>query len=145
MTDPLLTAAARRYVTRMIAAIAPFADRLERRYRACLRQRGHNPAQTRAFLAITPAAASRWRSLNRFLEQVEYNGRRLAKLNLQPDEVKEILRDVWRLAGRRCCPASSQPAREQLYLATVLGPQRGFLPGPRGRSAGVFRALSRRS
>jgi signal transduction histidine kinase len=119
MTDPLLTAAARRYVARMTSAIAPHADRLDRRFRTVLRRRGHDAAQARAFLAITPAAASRLPSLNQFLEQVEYNGRRLAKLNVQPGEAKETLKAFGplldaALAGR------FEPAREQLHLATVL-------------------------
>ena len=80
MTDPLLTATARRYVRRMTLAIAAYADILDRRFRTILRQRGYNPSQVRAFLAITPAAASRLSTLNPFIEQVEYNGRRLAKI-----------------------------------------------------------------
>ena len=119
MTDPLPTAAARRYVARMAQVIRPHADRLDRRVRALVRARGYDAAQARAFLAITPAAASRVRPLHRFLEQVAYNGRRLAKLNVQPGEVKEALRECGKsldamLEGR------FQPAREQLYLATVL-------------------------
>jgi signal transduction histidine kinase len=73
----------------------------------------------RAFLAITPAAASRLTSLNQFLEQVEYNGRRLAKLNVQPDEAKETLRAFGGLLNAML-PGQFEPAREQLHLATVL-------------------------
>jgi signal transduction histidine kinase len=125
MTDPLLTAAARRYVARMCSAIAPHADRLDRNFRTLLRQRGYGAAQARAFLAITPAAASRLRSLSRFLEQVEYSGRRLAKLNVEPGEAQEILQAFGplldaALAGR------FQPAREQFHLATVLTLKEAF-------------------
>ncbi len=103
----------------MVCAIAPAADRLDRRFAALLRQRRYNAAQVRAFLAITPAAASRLRSLPQFLEQVEYNGRRLAKLNVPPSAVDEVLREFGSLldpvlAGR------FEPPREQLQLATVL-------------------------
>jgi signal transduction histidine kinase len=125
MTDPLLTAAARRYVSRMISAIAPHADRLDRRFRAILRQRGYGAAQARTFLAITPAAASRLPSLDQFLEQVEYHGRRLAKFNLDPGEVRETLKAFGPLldavlAGR------FEPAREQLHLAAVLALNEAF-------------------
>ena len=103
----------------MLRAIAPAAGRLDRRFATLLRQRRYNALQVRAFLAITPAAASRLRSLAQFLEQVEYNGRRLAKLNVPPAAVNEVLREFGglldpMLAGR------FEPAREQLHLATVL-------------------------
>ena len=125
MTDPLLTAAARRYVARMTSAISPHADRLDRRFRALLRQRGHDAAQARAFLAITPAAASRLPSLNQFLEQVEYNGRRLAKLNVQPGEAKETLKAFGGLLDA-VLAGQFEPAREQLHLATVLALNEAF-------------------
>jgi signal transduction histidine kinase len=119
LTSRLLTTAARRHVARMVRAIAPSADRLDRRFATLLRQRRYDAPQIRAFLAITPAAASRLRSLAQFLEQVEYNGRRLAKLNVPPALVNEVLREFGGLldpvlAGR------FEPAREQLQLATVL-------------------------
>jgi signal transduction histidine kinase len=125
MTDLILTAAARRYVARLNSAIAPHADRLDRRFRALLRERGYGPAQARPFLAITPAAASRLPSFNEFLEQVDYNGRRLAKLNIEPDEAKQTLKAFGPLldavlAGRY------EPAREQLHLATVLALNEAF-------------------
>src|SRR5437763_10365942 len=93
MTDPLLNLTARRYQARLLEAIAPHADRLDRRFRALLRSSGCNAVQARAFLAITPAAASRLPSLSVFLEQAEYNGRRLAKLNIQPEDVGANLKN----------------------------------------------------
>jgi signal transduction histidine kinase len=100
-------------------AIASFADQLDRRFSRILRSHGCDQAAARAFLAITPVAAARLRSLPRFLEQVEYNGRRLAKLNVAPAKVQEELRTFGTLldpllAGR------FGPAREQLHLATTL-------------------------
>src|ERR1035437_3810320 len=125
MTDPLLTATARRYVRRMTLAIAAYADILDRRFRTILRQRGYNPSQLRAFLAITPAAASRLSTLNRFIEQVEYNGRRLAKLNVDPGEAKETLKAFGPLL-EAVLPGRFEPAREQLYLITVLALKEAF-------------------
>jgi signal transduction histidine kinase len=119
LTSRLLTAAARRHVARMVRAIAPAAGRLDRRFAALLRQRRYDAAQIRAFLAITPAAASRLRSLPQFLEQVEYNGRRLAKLNVPPAAVNEVLREFGGLLDR-VLAGQYEPAREQLQLATVL-------------------------
>jgi signal transduction histidine kinase len=104
---------------RMVRAIAPAAGRLDRRFTALLRQRRYDAAQIRAFLAITPAAASRLRSLAQFLEQVEYNGRRLAKLNVPPAAVNEVLREFGGLLDP-VLAGQFEPAREQLQLATVL-------------------------
>src|ERR1035438_9003391 len=115
----LLTPAARRFVAAMARAIAPDAGRLDRRFRQMLRARGYHAAQIRAFLAITPAAASRLRSLSQFLEQVQYNGRRLAKLNVQPEAVDEVLREFGGLLDS-LLDGRFQPAREQLYLSTTL-------------------------
>ncbi|HEX3743241.1 MAG TPA: sensor histidine kinase [Bryobacteraceae bacterium] len=119
MTDPLLSGTARRFVARMTAAIAPHADRLERRYRKVLRAQGFDAARMRAFLAITPAAASRLPALSQFVEQVEYNGRRLARLNVDPFAAKEALKTFGALL-EAALPGQFEPAREQLYLATVL-------------------------
>jgi signal transduction histidine kinase len=125
MTDPLLSAAARRYIARMVAAIAPHADRLDRRFRALLHHRGYKAPQARAFVAITPAAASRLKTLRAFLEQAEYNGRRLAKLNVEPGEAKETLKAFTPLL-EASLPGLFEPAREQLYLATVLALNEAF-------------------
>jgi len=119
LSNRLLTAAARRHVARMVRAIAPAAGRLDRRFTALLRQRRYDALQIRAFLAITPAAASRLRSLPQFLEQVEYNGRRLAKLNVPPSAVNEVLREFDGLLDP-VLEGHFEPAREQLQLATVL-------------------------
>ncbi|MBZ5625218.1 MAG: GAF domain-containing sensor histidine kinase [Acidobacteriia bacterium] len=125
MTAPLLTPAARRHAAQMARAIAPSAARLDRAFLALLRKRAYDAAQIRAFLAITPAARSRLRSLVQFLEQVDYNGHRLAKLNVPPAEVNDVLREFGAildpvLAGRH------QPAREQLHLATILTLEKAF-------------------
>ena len=119
MTDALLTPAARRFVAAMARAVAPDGGRLDRRFRQMLRARGYHAAEIRALLAITPAAASRLRSLSQFLEQVQYNGRRLAKLNVQPAAVDEVLHEFGGLLDS-LLEDRFQPAREQLYLSTTL-------------------------
>jgi signal transduction histidine kinase len=103
----------------MLRAVAPAAGRLDRRFATLLRQRRYHPLQIRAFLAITAAAASRLRSLPQFLEQVAYNGRRLAKLNVPPSAVDEVLREFGGLLDP-VLAGHFEPAREQLHLATVL-------------------------
>jgi signal transduction histidine kinase len=116
---PLLTPDARRHLRLLSRALAPVAGRLTRQFRAILRQCPYDPAQCRALLAITPAAAARLSTLDEFFEHVEYHGRRLARLNVPPSEVNEILTRFGAgvqtaLAGRHA------PAREQLHLLTIL-------------------------
>ena len=84
-----------------------------------LRSRGQPTARLRALLAITPAAASRLRSLPRFLRQVEDTGRHLAQLNIPPGEVLLELQNFDELLDR-LVKHRFGPAREQLYLATNL-------------------------
>jgi signal transduction histidine kinase len=133
--DALLTPAAHRHIAIMLKAVAPAADRLDRRFRATLRQprvagaptppREYELARIQALLAITPAAASRLRSLAGFFEQVDWSGRRLAKLILPPDQVYAALEGFGALLGH-ALGDSFQPAREQLQLATVLALSRAF-------------------
>jgi signal transduction histidine kinase len=119
MDAPLLAKSARPYVTRLLRAIEPHAARLDRRFRSILRARGCEKAETRAFLAITPVAAAGVRPLAKFLEQVEYNGRRLAKLNIEPGEVYQALRKFDAVLGT-ALGVQFQPAREQLQQATAF-------------------------
>jgi len=103
----------------MLRALAPAAIRVERRCRTLLLGRPYDTAQIRALLAILPSAAARLRSLNQFLEQVDYHGRRLAKLNVPPPEVQEVLRELGAVPAE-VLGGRFEPAREQLHLATIL-------------------------
>ena len=125
MTAPLLTPAARRHAAAMARAIAPSAPRLDREFQALLRNRAYDAAQIRAFVAITPSAASRLRSHAKFLEQVDYHGRRLAKLNVPPAEVNEVLLEFGAILDP-VLGGNFQPAREQLHLATLLTLEKAF-------------------
>jgi len=125
MIEHPFTPAARRHIWQMLHALAPAAARVERRCRTVLRGRPYDDAQIRALLAILPSAASRLRSLTQFLEQVDYHGRRLARLNVPPSEVREVLRELGAIldpefAGR------FEPAREQLQLATILAMKQAY-------------------
>jgi two-component system sensor histidine kinase UhpB len=121
----LLTADGTKHVERMSRAIAPCAGRLDRSFRAWLRKGGYDQAQVRALMAITPAAAARLRSLGRFLEQVDYSGGRLAKLNVSPlavagalEQFDQLLAPV--LEGRFAA------AREHLQLVVQFVLQKAF-------------------
>src|SRR5690242_19414386 len=97
----------------MLRALAADADALERRFRPILRRIGWDAARIRAFLAITPAAAARLDSLGAFVEQIDYHGRRLAKLNANPREVVSALDQFGRLLDSTL-NGRFAPAREQL-------------------------------
>ena len=114
-----MTPEARRHSRQMAALLRPAAARLDREFKRILQIKGYDRHAIRAALAITPAAAAACGSHGHFIESVEYNGRRLAKLNVGPVEAQETLREFSSLiepilAGR------FQPAREQIELATRL-------------------------
>jgi signal transduction histidine kinase len=83
-----------------------------------------------ALAAITPGAAARilasGQSALKFIEQVEYNGRRLAKLNLPPSSIVEALQEYDRLLTpllQKLLPneyANFQWVREQLHFCVIL-------------------------
>jgi signal transduction histidine kinase len=71
--------------------LRPHFRRLEKRFLERLRRLGYEPRQRKALAAITPGAAAAAFAGHRlppdFIEQIEYNGRRLAKLKLAPSRV----------------------------------------------------------
>ena len=117
--DSLFTTGARRHLRLLLRSIRPLADRLDRQFRDLLRQRPYDALQIRALRGITPAAASRLRTLEQFREQVEYHGRRLARLNLPLGEVGEILGEFGGLLDHALAGRFAPP-REQLQLVTRL-------------------------
>lgn len=113
----LLTPEGNRHIKRMLRALAPAAEGLDRRFRALLRKNGCDATQIDALAAITPAAAARLGSLPGFFNQAKYQGRRLAKLNAAPSEIQEALQEFGKLLD---CVLETRyaPAREQLGLVT---------------------------
>ncbi len=110
---------------RMLREIAPHALRLDADFAELVRHAHREDARVVALVAITPAAASRFRSLPRFLARVEYHGRRLAKLNAGPEEVDGALADFGALLDP-LLEGRFAPAREQLRLATSLALNNAF-------------------
>jgi signal transduction histidine kinase len=114
----LISTAARRHLRALCRALSPKAAALSRRFHAQLARHPYDPAQVRALLAITPVAAARLRTLEQFLEQVEYNGRRLSKMNVPLTEVNQRLTEFGDEVQSNL--DSHAPAREQLHLLTTL-------------------------
>jgi signal transduction histidine kinase len=128
---------ARRHLRLLLRAVRPLAGRLDGQFRAFLRGRPYDAALIRALLAITPAAASRLRTLEQFLEQVAYNGRRMAKLNLPPSEAGEILAEFGALLDGALQGAFA-PAREQLRLVTWLALNQAYYEVREAESQAFF-------
>ena len=123
------------HLQRLAAFLLPHADTLDRRFLAKLKERNLEPAQFEpkirtALASLTPGAAARvlanGQPLLKFIEQVEYNGRRLAKLTLPPSSIVEALQEYDRLLTpmlRKLLPkeyANFQWVREQLHFCVIL-------------------------
>jgi signal transduction histidine kinase len=124
-SEPFFTAAARRHAARLAEAITPSIARLERDCGKLLKRCGYQPELRRRFLAIAPAGLVKQGALEGFLEEVEYQGRRLAKHNISPAEVRQVLGEMEALLGA-VLGEQFGPSREQLHLATVLALNRAF-------------------
>ncbi len=79
------------HLQRLVSLLAPHAGRLETRFLGTLQKLRFDVKQRSALAAITLGAAARLLAtghpLLKYFEQVEYNGRRLAKLNLPPSAI----------------------------------------------------------
>jgi signal transduction histidine kinase len=121
----LFTKAARRHISRLAKVIAPAAEGLERKFLALLRKRRYGEVERSALLAISPCAAAQAGSIERFLDQVDYYGRRLAKCNLSPDVAGEVLRQFDAML-EPLLQGSFGPSLEQLQWATLLALERAY-------------------
>ena len=120
----------RTHLSRLATLLQPHVARLEQQFLQTLKTQQFDRRQQTALLAITPGAAalsiSEGYSPSRFFEQVEYNGRRLAKLNLPPSTIVGALAEYDRLLTpilRRLMPgeyANLQWVREQLQFCVIL-------------------------
>src|ERR1700730_12350396 len=123
------------HLQRLAVFLLPHAETLDRRFLAKLKSRQIEPRQYEAKIRIalaslTPCAAARilasGQPPRKFIEQVEYNGRRLAKLNLPPSSIVEALQEYDRLLTpmlRKLLPnehANFQWVREQLHFCVIL-------------------------
>jgi hypothetical protein len=120
----------RTHLKRLAVLIEPHADKIERRFLNRLRALSFDPKQRVALSAITTGAAAQVLSAGRpalkFIEQVEYNGRRLAKLNLPPSAILEALQEYDKLLTPTLMSLSPEEAanfqwvREQLSFCVIL-------------------------
>jgi signal transduction histidine kinase len=123
------------HLHRLAVFLLPHAETLDRRFLAKLKRgqfeaRHFDPKIRVALASITLGAAARILATGqpplKFIEQVEYNGRRLAKLNLPPSSIVEALQEYDRLLTpmlRKLLPheyANFQWVREQLHFCVIL-------------------------
>jgi signal transduction histidine kinase len=115
---------------KLAVLLDPHTEAIERKFVRRLRSLSFEPRQRTALAAITAGAAARILVKGdqplKFIEQVEYNGRRLAKLNLPPSAILEALQEYDRLLTpvlEALTPdehANYQWVREQLHFCVVL-------------------------
>jgi signal transduction histidine kinase len=118
------------HLKKMSRLLEPHTEKIERRFVSRMREMGISPMQRSALSAITTGAAARILARNKpalqFIEQVEYNGRRLAKMNLPPSAILEALQEYDRLLVpmleqlRPDQQANFQWVREQLHFCVIL-------------------------
>jgi signal transduction histidine kinase len=120
----------REHLQRLAIALRPHVEKIDRRFLSRLRDLEFEPKQRTALSQITPGAAARILVRDRpplhFIEQVEYNGRRLAKLNLPPSAILTALEEYDRLLTPVLASlmpdehANFQWVREQLHFCVIL-------------------------
>lgn len=118
------------HLQRLALLLEPHTDKIERKFLNRLRGLGFEPKQRLALSAITPGAAARVLAQGlpalEFIEQVEYNGRRLAKLNLPPSAILEALEEYDRILTptlQALIPEEDSNfrwVREQLHFCVIL-------------------------
>lgn len=117
-------------LARLAALLQPELAKLDRLAERRWRERGLGPAERRALRQVTSLGAMRLLAaggaLGDFFEQVDYHGRRLAKLEMAPARVAAEMAWAGRLLEqrlRRLAPAEASglmAARQQLDLAALL-------------------------
>jgi signal transduction histidine kinase len=120
----------REHLQRLAVLLEPHTGKIERHFLNRLRELEFQPKQRIALAAITPGAAARVLASGKpplkFIEQVEYNGRRLAKLNLPPSAILEALEEYDKLLSpmlEALIPeehSNFQWVREQLHFCVIL-------------------------
>jgi hypothetical protein len=120
----------REELSRFVQLLEPHIDRMDARFQKRLGRLRYDSKQRKALAAITLGAAARilaeGHPLLKFIEQVEYNGRRLAKLNLAPSAVLEALKEYDQafaaVLGDRLHSKHEtlEWVREQLHFCVVL-------------------------
>jgi signal transduction histidine kinase len=135
-TAELLSGQLTAEIRRLARALKPRLPQLDRSFLRALRKLEFTPVQRGALLKVTAGAASEIlagrRTFGALLEHIEYNGRRLAKLDLKRSAVVAALHVYDRLAAREfraldgAEAANLRWASEQLTFCIVLALNNAF-------------------
>jgi signal transduction histidine kinase len=123
----------RSQLQRMSSLLERHVEKLDQRFQVKLEKLGYAAQQRTALAAITFGSAAKilagGQPALKFIEQVEYSGRRLAKLNLPPSSIVEALQEYDRLLTARlrqlqsaddAQQANFQWVREQIHFCVIL-------------------------
>ncbi|MFN7938877.1 MAG: GAF domain-containing sensor histidine kinase [Bryobacteraceae bacterium] len=120
----------RTHLQKLAGYLNPHAASIDSRFEKRLKLLKYGAKERNALQSITPSAVTRTVSsgqpMSAFFEQVEYHGRRLAKLNLPPGQILAALEEYDNLLApmvRRLFPeeyANFQWVREQLHFCVIL-------------------------
>lgn len=132
----------------MAEMLAPHLATLERKFLSRLRMQKMGPSQRESLASITPGAAAQCLAagepLSRFLEQVQYRGRRLAKLGLTPTAVVAALGEYDKLLTAELdkrCPEQAPNlgwVRNQLHFLVILSLNSAFYQVREGESQAFY-------
>jgi signal transduction histidine kinase len=121
---------------RMASIVAPWTPALNRKFMKLLSGAGHDSGRKAALCAITSGGAASMidtgRQLADFLEEVQYRGRRLAKLGLAPADVVDALSRYDRLLDAEIKKRSESAnvsmawVRNQLHFLVVVALNTAF-------------------
>lgn len=133
---------------RLAELLAPKSATLDRRFLPAMRELNLDARQRSALRAVTAGAAARLihagSGLPDFLEQVEYNGRRLAKLNVAPAVIVRALEVYDRLLRAAMQKAFAEDeatfrwVRDQLSFCVLLSLNKAFYQVREAETAAFF-------
>ena len=105
-------------------ALEPRLGMLEKRYARRLKEEAFDAPRIAALTRITPLNAARFlinhQTLKHFFEDVEINGRHLARLNVAPEDVTRAIRICDEVIDTAVADSEFAWAREQLTFCTIL-------------------------
>ncbi|WP_321474395.1 GAF domain-containing sensor histidine kinase [uncultured Paludibaculum sp.] len=132
----------------MAELLAPHLATLERKFLTRLRMQKLGPSQRDSLASITAGAAAQCLAagepLSRFLEKVQYRGRRLAKLGLTPTAVVAALGEYDKLLSAELlkrCPdqvTNLSWVRNQLHFLVILSLNSAFYQVREGESQAFY-------
>ncbi|MCX6620729.1 MAG: GAF domain-containing sensor histidine kinase [Acidobacteria bacterium] len=133
---------------RLALSLAPKSAALDRLFQTPLRELKLDAKQRSALGALTAGAAARLiaagSGLPEFLEQVEYNGRRLAKLNVAPGVIVKALEEYDRLLQQALQRVFAEDesnfrwVRDQLNFCVLLSLNKAFYQVREAETAAFF-------